>query len=324
MKAALCTRYGAADGVGVQDIPTPIPGDQQILIEVVATPLTTADWRVRSLCMPYGFKFLARLAFGWSKPRNPILGTALSGVVVATGSKVTSFQVGDEVIAATEAKFGCHAEYVRLNETAAVVHKPHQLSHVQAAALSFGASAAHYFLCQKVQVKRGDKVLIYGASGAVGSAAVQLARNAGAEITGVCSGAHADFVRALGAHNVIDYTKDDALRSGQRYDVIFDTVGIVSFAIARQALGAQGRLLLASATLPDMLSALWTNLWRQQKVVCGMATATKASLRSLVELVVGGQFTPAIDSIYPLHDIASAHAHVEHRHKQGTVVITMK
>lgn len=119
-------------------------------------------------------KFLARLAFGWSKPRNPILGTALSGVVVATGSKVTSFQVGDEVIAATEAKFGCHAEYVCLNETAAVVHKPHQLSHIQAAALSFGASAAHY-LCQKVQLKRGIKVLIYGASGAVGSTAVQLA-----------------------------------------------------------------------------------------------------------------------------------------------------
>jgi NADPH:quinone reductase-like Zn-dependent oxidoreductase len=277
---------------------------------------------MRSLEMPHGFGALGRLVLGIRGPRRPVLGSEVAGEVEAVGRAVTGFQVGDEVVAMTGTSLGCHAEYVCLRADGAVAPKPPNLSFSQAAALCFGGATMLDFF-RRAELRSGERVLVNGASGTVGSAAVQLARHFGAHVTAVCSGGNSDLVRAIGADDVIDYTRSDFTQSGMRFDVIVDTAGTAPFARSRPALSRGGRLLLVLATLPELLKAPWHTLTSGRKVIAGPAAERPEYVRQLVELAAAGRFTPLIDRCYPLAQIVEAHRYVDGGHKKGSVVLTV-
>lgn len=239
MKAVLAERYGPPEVLQIREIATPTPKAKEILIRIYTTTVTSADWRIRSQTVPTGFGLIMRLVFGLRKPRQPILGSELAGVVAAIGRDVTRFQVGERVFAFSDMAMGCHAEYLCLPEDGMVVATPPGLTDATAAALCFGGTTALDFL-RRARVRPGEKVLVNGASGAVGSAVIQLARNAGAEVTGVCSSANLELVRSLGATQVVDYTREDFSRNGETYDVIVDTVGTAPFSRCRRSLRKGG------------------------------------------------------------------------------------
>jgi NADPH:quinone reductase-like Zn-dependent oxidoreductase len=270
--------------------------------------------------MPYGFGLAARLAFGVTAPRRPILGTELAGDIVAIGASVQNFAVGDAVVAYPGGKFGAHAEYCCMNANAAIAPKPEALSYETAAALCFGGTTALDFF-RRGALQADEQVLINGASGSVGSAMVQIAVAAGAQVTAVCSGANVDAMHALGATRVVDYTRADFVLEGMRYDVIADTVGNAPYSRVRDALTPRGRLLLVLATLPEMLRAPWTNRTSTHRIIAGPSAERVDDVRTLVAMAVDGRFTPLIDSCYSLDDIATAHARVETNRKRGSVVI---
>lgn len=320
MKAAVYRRYGSPEVVAVEDVPLPAPGPNEVLVRVRATTVSSADWRVRSLSMPRGFGMFGRLAFGITAPRRPILGSELSGDVVAVGSAVRRFSFGDAVIAFPGAKLGAHAEYCCLAETGALVHKPRHLSYEVAAALAFGGTTALDFF-RRARLAASDKVLINGASGTVGSAMMQVAVAAGAEVTAVCSAVNTDIISQLGAVRVIDYNATDFAAEGVRYDVIVDTVGTAPYARARNALTTDGRLLLVLATLPELLRAPWVTLTTRHRVIAGPAAERLDDLHTIVRMASAGRFTPLIDCCLPLSDIGLAHARVASKRKRGSVVV---
>jgi NADPH:quinone reductase-like Zn-dependent oxidoreductase len=328
VKAYTYDRFGPPEVLTLSEVPKPVPGDHEVLVRIHATTVTAGDWRVRSLEVPRGFRLLSRLALGFSRPRQPILGTELSGKIEATGKAVTRFQVGDEVFGFTGTRMGCHAEYRCLPEEGhgrkdeAVALKPARLGFEEAAALSFGGTTALSFL-RKAKLQPGEKVLVVGASGGVGTAAVQLARHLGARVTGVCSTANLELVRSIGAEQVIDYTKEDFTRSGERYDVIVDTAGTVPFARGEGSLAEGGRLLVVLGSLPEMLRAPWVSLTTRKKVVGGVASWGVEDLRQLATLAEAGQFRPVIDRRYRFEQMVEAHRHVDAGHKRGNVVVTL-
>jgi len=232
MKAVVYKKYGPPEVLHLEEIEKPVPKDDEVLIKIYATTVTSADCRVRSLNVPTGFRLIMRLVFGLWKPRQPILGMELAGVVEALGKNVMNFKIGDPVFAFSDTRMGCYAEYKSMPQDGAVLIKPAGLSYDEAAALSFGGTTAMDFL-RRAKLQRGEKVLINGASGNVGSAAVQLARHFGAEVTGVCSAANVALVKSLGASHVIDYSQEDFTQNGETYDVIVDTVGTLSFSRAK-------------------------------------------------------------------------------------------
>lgn len=248
MKAVVYAKYGPPGVVAVAEVPKPEPGRREVLIRIHATTVTTADWRARSLRMPAGFGVLGRLVFGIFGPRKPILGTELAGEVEAVGDGVTRFGPGDQVVAFTGARYGCHAEYRTMAEDALIVKKPANLSFEEAASLPFGAAHALSFL-RKADIQRGDQVLVLGASGNIGTAAVQLARHFGAEVTAVCSTANLELVRSLGADRVIDYTKTDFAQERDRYDIILDTTGTTTMMRCEPSLRQHGRLVAIQGSL---------------------------------------------------------------------------
>lgn len=322
MRAIIYEKYGSPDVLEIRDLEKPTPQAREILIKSYATTVTSADWRVRSLTVPFGFGFISRLVFGISKPRQPILGTELAGVVESIGKDVTKFKVGDEVFAFSGARMGCHAEYKCMSEDGAVVLKPRNLTFDEAAALSFGGSTALDFF-KRAKLKRGESVLINGASGCVGTAAVQLARYLGADVTGVCSTANMELVRSLGAA-VVDYTVDDFTKSDKAYDIIMDTAGTAPYSRCKRSLKKGGRLLLVLGGLPDMLSAAWVSLTSSKKVVAGPASERVEDLRFLAAVAEAGQFKPVIDRRYPFEEIREAHRYVDTGHKRGSVVVTLR
>lgn len=322
MKAAICARYGPPEVVRIVDVPAPTPGPHDLLIRVHATTVSSGDWRIRSLDLPRGFGPMARLAFGLRRPRQPILGTELSGVVAAVGEAVTRFAVGDAVIAFTGIKMGCHAEMVCIPETAAVLPKPSRLSHVQAATLGFGGTTAVDFL-RRAEVQAGEQVLINGASGAVGIALVQLAVHLGATVTAVCSTRNISLMQYLGAHHVVDYTTTDFASTGKRYDVIADTAGTAPYARSRHALTPTGRLLLILAGLDQLLLAPWVTWRHGHRVIAGPAAERVDDLATVASLANQGCFSTVIDACYPLEEIVAAHRHVETGRKRGSVVVEM-
>jgi NADPH:quinone reductase-like Zn-dependent oxidoreductase len=289
MKAVLYEHYGAPEVLQLKDLPKPVPQDHEVLIRLVATTVTSADCRVRSLNVPRGFKLIIRLVFGWSKPRQKILGTEFSGVVTSVGKNVERFKVGDEVFGFNDKNMGCYVEYKCMPEQGALAHKPSSLSYYQAAALSFGGTTALDFF-RRAKLKAGEKVLIHGASGSVGTAAVQLAKHFGAEVTGVCSAANLETVKSLGADHVIDYKKFDFRTNGKLYDVILDTVGTVTFANGQASLSKGGRLLAIAADLPEMLKIPVNNLIGSKKVIAGPASANSEDLKYLAGLGESGIF----------------------------------
>jgi len=323
VKAAVYHRYGPPDVVAIEEVPKPVPARDEVLVKVRATTVSSGDWRLRSATVPRGFGLLVRLAAGITGPRKGVLGTELAGDVEAVGAGVTRFDVGDRVFALTGAGLGAHAEYRSIRESAALAHIPPKLTYEEAAALSFGGATALYYLRDRTKVQSGERVLINGASGAVGSAAVQLARHFGAVVTGVCSGANADLVRSLGAVQVIDHTERDFTKSAEVWDVIVDTVGNQSFATCERVLAPGGRLGLASGDLGQTIGAMARPSRAGRSVFAGVSPERAEDLRVLAELAEAGAYKPVIDRIYPFDRIVDAHAHVETRRKRGNVVITL-
>ncbi|MDQ3099082.1 MAG: NAD(P)-dependent alcohol dehydrogenase [bacterium] len=322
MKAIVYTKFGPPEVLQLTDIEKPEPNDTEVLIKVHATTVTAGDWRVRSLTLPRGFGFLGRLVFGISKPRQPILGTELAGVIEAIGNNVKQFKVGDRVFAFTGAKMGCYVEYKTMVENGPLVHMPDNLSFEEAAALSFGGTTGLHFFRQG-NLQKGETVLINGASGGVGTAMVQLAKHFGATVTAVCSSANCELVKSLGADYIIDYTKEDFTQNGRQYDIIVDTVGNASFSRSSGSLKPNGRLLLVSGTLADIFKALWVSKTSDKKMLAGPASENIEDLRTLATLAAMGKFKPFIDKKYPLENIVEAHRYVDMGHKRGNVVITL-
>jgi len=323
MKAIVYERYGPPDVLQLKEIEKPTPKDNEVLIKIHATTVTSGDWRARSLNVPAGFGLLSRLFFGVTRPRQPILGTELAGEIEAVGKDVRKFKVGDQVFAFSGARMGCYAEYKCMPEGGPVALKPSNLTYDEAAALSFGGTTALDYL-RSGKLQRGEKVLINGASGGVGTAAVQLAKHFGAEVTGVCSTANVDLVRSLGATHVIDYTKEDFTRNGETYDVIVDTVGTAPFSRSKNSLKEGGRLLLVLASLPQMLQIPWVAMTSSKKIIAVPAAERAEDLRFLAELAQAGEIKPVIDRRYPFEQMAEAHRYVDTGRKKGNVIITLE
>lgn len=323
MKAVVYTTYGPPEVLRFTEVPKPIPKDNEVLIKILATTVTAADWRVRSLDVPVGFGLISRLVLGISKPKQPILGTELAGEVESVGKDVRKFKAGDPVFAFSGISMGCHAEYKCMPEDGAVVLKPANLTYDEAAALSFGGTTALDFF-RRGKLQRGEKVLVNGASGAVGSAAVQLAKHFGADVTGVCSSANLVMVKSLGARHVIDYTQEDFTRNGETYDVIVDTAGTAPFTRSKGSLKERGRLLQVLGSLPDLLRVPWVSLTSSKKIIAGPAAERAEDLRFLARLAETGEFKPVIDRRYPFEQIVEAHRYVDTGRKKGNLVITLR
>ena len=322
MKAIVYERYGPPEVLQCKEVEKPTPKHNEVLIRTHATTVTSGDWRVRSLNVPAGFRFITRMVLGFSKPKQPVLGTELSGVVESVGKGVSKFKVGDPVFAFSDAAMGCHAEYKCMPQDGAMALKPANLTYEEAAALSFGGTTALDFF-RRGKLQRGESVLVNGASGGVGTAAVQLAKHFGAEVTAVCGTANVQWVRSLGARYVIDYTKEDFTRNGKTYDVIVDTAGTAPFSSSKASLKEGGRLLMVLGGLPDMLQIPWVALTSSRRVIAGPAAGCAEDLRFLARLAEAGAFKPVIDRCYPFEQIAEAHRYVDTGRKKGNVVITL-
>lgn len=330
MKAIAFTEYGTPDVLHLVEIPKPTPKQGEVLIRVFATGLGYGDTLARNFGavsarqfnMPALFWFFAKLTFGWKKPKVQRLGSEFSGVVEAVGAGVTAYQPGDEVFGYLGEHMGGCAEYVCMPANGRLAPKPTNMTHEQAAVAPMGAMTA-LALLQRVKVQRGQRVLVLGASGGIGAAAVQLARHFGAEVTGVCGPRRLDFVRALGADHVLDYTREDFTGNGQTYDLILDVLGKSSFARCKGSLTPEGRYLLASFKTKQLLQMLWTSLVGGKRVVCVLAPESAEDLRSVRALIEGGSLRSIIDRTFPLEQAAEAHRYVESGQKQGQVAITV-
>ena len=317
-------KYGMPNVLKVRDVPKPVPGKTDVLVSVHATTVTSGDRLARSLDMPAGFGLIGRLVFGVFGPRRRILGTEFAGEVRAVGSRVTNFKPGDEVFAFPGAGFGGYAQYAIIGQDKAIALKPADLSYSQAAALSFGGGTALNFLRDKGHIKSGDRVLVIGAAGIVGSAAVQLGKNFGAHVTGVCHTDSLEMVHSIGADEVIDYTTTDFAVTGATYDIIVDTSGTATYRKCENSLRENGRLLLVSANLWQLLGMVFARKKRGKKAIGGYAPERAEDLVFLASLAEQGKFTPYIDRQFPLEHAAKAHAFFESGHKKGSIVITVE
>ncbi len=313
VKAAVFTRYGPPDVLQLKEVEKPTPKDNQLLIRVFATTVTSGDVRVRK-----ADPFLVRLFFGLIRPRKTILGSDLAGEVEAVGKDVKRFKVGDKVFGGAVASY---AEYTCVLEGGPRALKPANLTFEEAAAIPWGSGCSLYFL-RKGKIQRGQRVLIYGASGSLGTAAVQLAKHFGAEVTGVCSTANLDLVKSLGADKVIDYTKED-FTSPATYDLIYHTVGKISFRASMKSL-KPGGVYVSALSLAPILRRLRAWIAGRKKVIGGICKVKAEDMVFLKELVEAGHLRPVIDRRYPLDQIAEAHRYVERGHKKGNVVITLR
>jgi NADPH:quinone reductase-like Zn-dependent oxidoreductase len=320
MKAVICTKYGPPEVLQLKDVEKPVPGDNEILIKVYATSVTSGDTRIRSFNVPISFWLPARIALGFKKPKIDILGAELSGVVESVGKDVTKFKAGDKVFAYPGHLGGGYAEYTCIKEDAAVAITPENITFEEAAALAFGGNTALHFLKQ-ANIKEGDKVLIYGASGSVGTYAVELAKYFKAEVTGVCSASNIDLVRSLGADKVFDYTKEDFSKNGEIYNVIFDAVGKASVSDCMKSLTKNGIYLQVVATPATSLQMKWASIGNTKTLIGGTAVPDAQNLNFLKELVEDGIIKPVIDRTYPINQIIDAHRYVDKGHKKGNVVI---
>lgn len=322
MRAIVYHRYGGPEVVGLSEMPKPSPKPNEVLVRIIASTVTSGDWRARSLNLPAGFGLLGRPVFGLFGPRQPILGTEFAGVVESIGGKVTRFAKGDAVFAFTGAGFGGHAEYRTMPEDGLIAPKPANISFAAAAALSFGGTTALTFLRDKGRIKPGDKVLIVGASGGVGTAAVQIARHLGAEVTGVTSTRNVELVRSIGADRVIDYAQEDFERAGV-WDIILDTTATASLRRCEPALNPGGRLLVVQGSFAQALGLERPAKASGKQVHAGVTRITSDDIRMLADLAASSALTPVIDRSYPLEDAAKAHAYVDTGRKRGNVVLTV-
>jgi NADPH:quinone reductase-like Zn-dependent oxidoreductase len=317
MKAVVYTQYGPPEVLQLKEVEKPAPKNNEILVRVKATAVNSGDWRLRR-ADPFG----VRLFFGLTKPKLKILGGVFSGVVEATGKDVTRFRIGDEVFGSTDMKFGAYAEYKCFPETGSFALKPTRMTHAEAAVIPFGGATALYFL-KKANILSGQKVLINGASGAVGSAAVQIAKSFGAVVTGVCSAANIDLVRSIGADHVIAYDVEDFSKSGESYDVIYDTVNKLSVSGSLSSLTKNGTLILGAAGLPEMMQGLWASMTKGKRVLTGVISQTAEDISFLKKLIEEGKLRAVIDRSYSLGQLAEAHTYAEKGHKKGNLSVAI-
>lgn len=320
MKAAVVENYGPPDVVRIRELPKPEIGDGDVLIRVRATSVNIADARIRALRVPRGLGLMARMSIGLLRPRTPVFGLDVAGVIEAVGREVTAFKPGDRVVASRGFKMGGHAEYFAIPATETIVAIPDGLSDEDAVSVLFGGATSLVFF-NKGRLKAGEQILINGGSGAVGTMAVQLAKHQGAVVTAVTSGANQALVISLGADHVIDYTKKDFTKGAARYDVVMDNHGNAPYAKVKHLLKPGGRFLMVIGDLGQMLAA------RAQKAVISAGKESEAinpgNYDLLLALVAQGTLKPVIDSVYPFEEIARAHARVDTGHKRGSVVVTI-
>ena len=323
MKAIVFTRYGSADGLQLIEVEKPAPRDNQVLIKIAATTVTAGDCEIRRSDVPILFWLPIRIWIGLRQPRkNTILGMELAGKIKSTGSAVKRFKKGNKVFAASGMGLGAYAEYICLPEDGALALKPANSSYEEAAAVPIGGLEALHFL-RKANIQRGQKLLIVGAGGSIGTYAVQIAKYFGAVVTGVDRTGKLDMLRAIGADQVIDYTQEDFTRSGQTYDIIFDVVGKSSFSGCIRSLKQNGRYLLANPGPSHMVRGLWISMTSSKKVIIGASNAKAEDLVFLKNLIEAGTIKPVIDRSYPLEEIAAAHRYAESGQKKGNLVITV-
>ncbi len=323
MKAVVCTKYGPPDVLQLKEVAKPIPKDNEVLVKIYATTVTIGDVRIRSATFPRGLGLIMRIGFGLRGPRTKILGEEFAGEIEAVGVDVKRFREGDQVFGDANPGLGTYAEYICLPEEGKVAIRPANMTYEEAAAGPSAALSALYYL-RRGSIQSGQKVLINGASGAVGTAAVQLAKYFGAEVTGVCSTTNLELVKSLGADKVIDYVKEDFTKSGQTYDIIFDAVGKSSFSRCKSSLKQRGIYLATVPTLAIALQMLWTSMIGGKKAILGVPKNSTEDLVFLKELIEAGKIKSVIDRRYPLEQIAEAHRYVETGHKKGNVVITVE
>lgn len=321
MKAIVWTAYGSPDVLQLQEVEKPAPKANEVLIQVYAATVTMGDAEFRSLKVPVEFRLPLRLFAGVIKPRRiTILGQELAGVIEAAGKDVRRFREGDQIFAMTGFKFGAYAEYNCLAEDSVMALKPANMTYEEAAAVPVGGTEALYFL-RRAAIQRGERVLINGAGGSIGTFAVQLAKQYGAEVTAVDSAAKLDMLRSIGADHVIDYTREDFSGNGQTYDVIFDVIGKSSFSRSLASLSRNGRYLLGNPRLSDRLRGPWASRKGSKQVIVGNSVARAEDLVFLRKLIEAGQVKAVIDRRYPLAQTAEAHRYVETGQKAGNVVI---
>jgi len=325
MRAVVYDRYGPPDVLRLEEVERPAPREDELLLKIHATAVTRADCATREANRRSGLlvTLISRSISGIRRPRQRILGSEMAGVVEAIGSAVRNFAVGDHVFGSTGFRFGAYAEFICIRENARIAHKPAGISFEEAAAVCDGGLNALWCL-RLADLGKGQRILIYGASGAIGSAGVQLAKYFGAEVTAVCSTKNLELMGALGADRVIDYTQEDFTRNGQTYDVIFDAVGKHSFRRSKGSLRTGGKY-LATDGLRNLILALWTSRFGDKKVMFSIPPRyTQQDVVLLKELIEAGDFRAVIDRSYPLQDIVEAARYVETEQKTGNVVLTVR
>lgn len=330
MKAIVYTEYGPPDVLQLKEVEKPAPRENEILISNHATTVNIGDIWARNFkeitpsrfTMPLPLWLPSRIYFGLTKPRINILGNEFAGEVEAVGKDVKRFRKGDQVFGYRGQSMGANAEYLCVPEDGLVAIKPANMTYEEAAAVPYGALTA-LSLLRKVKIQRGQKVLINGASGSIGSAAVQLARYFEAEVTGVCGTPRMELVKALGADKIIDYTREDFTENGETYDLIFDILGKSSFSSCQNSLKRNGIYLLASFKMKQLFQMLWTSIRNGKKVICALSSENPEDLILIKKLVEEGKIKSIIDRCYPLEETAEAHRYVERGYKAGSVVIAV-
>jgi len=328
MKAIVWTKYGPPDVLQLRKVEKPTPRDNEVLIRIYATTVTAGDCELRSLKLPFYISLPMRIWLGFRKPRSDTIpGTELAGEIEAVGVDVKLFRQGDQVFGSAGMGFGANAEYICLPEEpgemeGGVAIKPANMTYEEAATVPFGGRDALHFL-RKANIQSGQKVLINGAGGSIGTFAVQLAKHFGAEVTAVDSTPKLDMLRSIGADQVVDYTQEDFTERGEIYDVIFDVVGTISFSRSERSIKQNGTYLLANPMRSQMFGGLWTRIRSSNKVIMEPASGTIEDLNFLRGLIEEGKIRTVIDRQYPLEEIVEAHRYVETGQKKGNVVITV-
>lgn len=331
MKAIVYIEYGSPDVLHLAEVEKPTPKDNEILVKVHATSVNYGDIAARNFKeitpqkfnMPLIIWFIAKISFGLRKPVNPILGSEFAGEVESIGKDVQRLKEGDQVFGYVGPNMGAYEEYLCMSEEGCVAIKPTNMTDEEAAAVPYGAIMALNLL-GKANIQRGQKVLINGASGGIGSAAVQLARyHFGAEVTGVCGTQRLDYVKSLGANKVIDYTKEDFTQNGETYDLIFDVLGKSSYSLCKNSLNPNGILLFASFKMRKLFDMLWTSKTGSRKVICAIAPGSLQDLMTVKQLIEAGKIKSIIDKSFSMEQAAEAHQYVEAGRNKGKVVITM-
>ena len=326
MKAIVCTKYGPPDVLQLQDVEKPTPRDNEVLIRIHAATVTAGDSQLRSLKFPLLLQFLLRIGFGFRRPRKKILGQELAGEIEAVGKEVTRFRKGDQVFAWSGLGLGAYAEYTCLPANGVLAIKPATMTYEQAAVLPVGGLDAAYFL-RNSHIKSGQKMLINGAGGSIGTFAVQIAKYFGAEVTAVDSTGKLDMLRSIGADQVIDYAQEDFTKRRETYDVIFDVIGKSSFSRSVRSLTTNGHYLLGDSRLLQRIRGRWTSMSSSKQVIpwkTRTASEYAQDIRFLKELIEAGKIHSVIDRSYPLEQTAEAHRYVDTGHKKGNVVITVQ